>query len=258
MGRSYTVAVDFDGVIHRYDTPWIAPHVIPDEPVEGAIEWLHDMAQRFNVVVYTTRARTWRGRRAVRRWLRYWSHPRYRWRPDPEEGSLVGARVGIRSVRVTAKKPPALIYLDDRAVRFTGPGSWPSVQDVHRALPWHKVPAPELEAQVGLQNGDSGTDKEAEKIEAAMSKVVWHRNADFGSPVVIHWKGGGEFEGDIDHGYLMGLPGAGSPDMDGVVHVPHVAGEKGEGEPVWMAYTAVAALVDVEKVVVGTAAGATP
>lgn len=39
-GERYTVAVDFDGVLHRYDTPWINAATIPDPPVDGAIEWL--------------------------------------------------------------------------------------------------------------------------------------------------------------------------------------------------------------------------
>lgn len=123
-----TICVDFDGVIHRYDTPWVAPHVIPDRPVAGAISWLHRMIQSYDVVILTTRARTWRGRRAVRRWLKeqagcgWYEAPGYR---------------GLEDVRVTDRKPPALIYLDDRAVRFDGE-NFPAESDVRRARPWHK------------------------------------------------------------------------------------------------------------------------
>jgi hypothetical protein len=53
-----------------------------------------------------------------------------------EDGDLLWR--GLGEIKVTAKKPPALIYLDDRAVRFTGPGSFPSPEDIHRARPWHK------------------------------------------------------------------------------------------------------------------------
>lgn len=66
----YTIAVDFDGVIHSYVSPWKAEHIIPDAPVEGAIDWLVRMLKHFDVVIFTTRGRTWRGRRAVRAWLR--------------------------------------------------------------------------------------------------------------------------------------------------------------------------------------------
>jgi hypothetical protein len=37
-------------------------------------------------------------------------------------------------VTITAEKPPALVYVDDRAWRFEGPGTFPTVEQVHRAL----------------------------------------------------------------------------------------------------------------------------
>ncbi len=126
--KRYTVCVDFDGVIHRYDTPWINAYTIPDEPVDGAIEWLHRTIQRFEVAIFTTRAKSWRGRRAVRAWLRkhsgnlWWGAPRSR---------------GIEEVSLPKTKPPALVYIDDRGYRFTG-SNWPSAEEVHRLLPWHK------------------------------------------------------------------------------------------------------------------------
>ena len=120
-GERYTIAVDFDGVIHSYTSPWVAAHVIPDPPVDGAIEWLMRMADQFDIVIFTTRGKTWRGRRAVLRWLHKKSFYLY----DAE-------------IKVTAKKPPCLIYLDDRAVRFEGPGTFPTADEIHRARPWNK------------------------------------------------------------------------------------------------------------------------
>lgn len=127
LKQRYTIAVDFDGVIHRYDTPWVNAHTIPDEPVAGAIEWLIAMVQKFDVVIFSTRCKTWRGRRAVRRWLR--RHAGTCW----NEGLGVP---GLEVVKLTAVKPPALIYLDDRAVRFEG--TFPTAEQVHRLRPWHK------------------------------------------------------------------------------------------------------------------------
>ena len=34
--RNYSIAVDFDGVIHSYTSKWVAADVIPDPPVSGA------------------------------------------------------------------------------------------------------------------------------------------------------------------------------------------------------------------------------
>ena len=127
----YTVAVDFDGVLHRYDSPWVNAHTIPDKPVVGAMEWLFSTVQRFTVVTYSTRCRTWRGRRAVRRWLHF--HAGNLWYESP--GSC-----GVEDVTLSYTKPPALIYLDDRAMRFDGI-HWPTPREIHAARPWNKSPA---------------------------------------------------------------------------------------------------------------------
>ena len=142
----YTISVDFDGVIHSYTTPWVKPHIIPDPPVEGAITWLSQMVQHFNVVIFSTRCRTWRGRRAMRRWLRehsgfMWDNSKcqhvevsggeMRWRPASGHG--------LEEVRFSYTKVPALIYLDDRAVRFDGPGTFPTRNAIHQQyVPWNK------------------------------------------------------------------------------------------------------------------------
>lgn len=118
----YTIAVDFDGVIHSYTTPWQAPHIIPDPPVEGAIEWLWQMRDHFKIVIYTTRARTWRGRSAVRRYLMH--HCGNLWWDALEETDI------------TDCKPPALIYLDDRGWRFEG--QFPTPEQIHASRPWNK------------------------------------------------------------------------------------------------------------------------
>ena len=123
----YTIAVDFDGVIHSYTTPWISPEVIPDPPVEGAIAWLAEMLEHFSVCIHTTRARTPEGVAAVRAWLKAHA-PKDR--PDMQLFETY--------FRITSEKPAALIYLDDRAYRFEGPGTFPTRDQIHRARPWNK------------------------------------------------------------------------------------------------------------------------
>jgi hypothetical protein len=112
----YTIAVDFDGVIHSYTTPWIDAVTIPDPPVKGAIPWLNSISEKFNVVIFTTRAKTFEGAAAVANWLADRGHIPY---------------------LVTAEKPAALIYLDDRAYRFDG-SNFPTADEIHRARPWNK------------------------------------------------------------------------------------------------------------------------
>jgi hypothetical protein len=120
----YTIAVDFDGVIHSYTTRWSSADVIPDPPVPGAIDWLNEMAERFKVVIFTTRAKEGAGRDAVKAWL--WEH------------GFEGAGAGS-DLEVTAVKPAALIYLDDRAVRFDGE-HFPTAEEIHEMRPWNKRP----------------------------------------------------------------------------------------------------------------------
>lgn len=125
----FSVAVDFDGVIHQYNKAFVAHHVIPDPPVPGAIEWLHRTIQHFEVVIFSTRCKTWRGRRAMRAWFRQWV-PSHLWYEYP------GGR-GLEDMKFAATKPPALVYLDDRAIRFDGE-NFPTPQQIHEARPWNK------------------------------------------------------------------------------------------------------------------------
>lgn len=121
VGQRYTVAVDFDGVLHSYSSPWVNEYTIPDPPVDGAMAWLREMLDGgLDVVIFTTRGKTSAGRDAVHQWIaKHW----------PE--------APLTRLQVTAEKPPALVYLDDRAVRFTG-SNWPTVDEIHRTKPWNK------------------------------------------------------------------------------------------------------------------------
>lgn len=124
--RNYSIAVDFDGVIHSYTSPWIDAATVPDPPVPGAIEWMNEMAKKFEIIIFTTRAKAPEGREAVFRYLR-----QYGYVGEPSDERLA-------EHLITAVKPPALIYLDDRAVRFDGK-RFPTADEIHRKyVPWNK------------------------------------------------------------------------------------------------------------------------
>lgn len=135
-----TICVDFDGVIHSYTTPWVKAHIIPDAPVEGAIEWLSQMIQHFEVVIFSTRCKTAAGRRAMRTWLQVHTGQSDFWWHTGRSGTR-----GLEEITYSCKKLPGLIYLDDRAVRFEGPGSFPSKDAIYRLRPWNKPEAPQGE-----------------------------------------------------------------------------------------------------------------
>lgn len=127
-GERYTVAVDFDGVIHEYTSPWIDAATIPDDPVPGAIHWLFRTIQHFDVAITSTRNCQRGGVRAMRLWLK--KHADALWNESP------GCR-GLEEISFPKKKPTALIYLDDRAVRFDGE-NFPEKEEIHRLRPWNK------------------------------------------------------------------------------------------------------------------------
>lgn len=132
MGRPI-LSLDFDGVIHSYTSKWIAPDVIPDPPVEGAIAFLREAVKHFRVCIYSTRSATGDGRAAMAQWLsRYVAEERL---SDHED--LAWASV----IEFPETKPPALVGIDDRVLTFEG--QWPSMERLLSFKPWNKrQPAP--------------------------------------------------------------------------------------------------------------------
>lgn len=111
------VAVDFDGVLHSYTSGWKGAEIVPDAPVPGGQEFVRDlMYAGYTPVVHSSRASSHAGRDAIVSWLQYHGFP---------------------EMHVTQFKPAALVYLDDRAMRFNG--RWPSIPEIEVAsIPWGK------------------------------------------------------------------------------------------------------------------------
>src|SRR5690606_25612227 len=63
------LCVDFDGVIHRYDSGWQGATVITDGVVPGFFEWLDEAGQIFQIVVYSSRCRDPGACDAMANWL---------------------------------------------------------------------------------------------------------------------------------------------------------------------------------------------
>lgn len=88
-----TVAVDFDGVLNNYHG------YIPDELGTirvGAKEFLEELCSKYTVIIYSTRNSS-----DIIHWLKKYHLDKY-------------------VETVTNKKPPAVAYIDDRAIRFNG------------------------------------------------------------------------------------------------------------------------------------------
>lgn len=128
MKTKQTISVDFDGVLHAYTPGWKGITVIPDGSVPGAIAWLVELTDKFRVVVGSARASRLRGRWAIRAWLKRELFVYFG--PDRTAAWDV-----FKSIKVTHKKPAAIVYVDDRAWRFDGK-TFPTADDLYAHRPW--------------------------------------------------------------------------------------------------------------------------
>lgn len=90
-----TLAIDFDGVIHDYKHPVTGRKMgTPFEEAPTMLKRLYN--RRHTIIIHTVMATTPQGQKIVEDWLTYYK---------------------IKHHGVTAVKPNADIYLDDRAIR---------------------------------------------------------------------------------------------------------------------------------------------
>lgn len=108
-----TIAVDFDGVIHRYSQGY-GDGTLYDRETPGWWEWYLEAIKHFDVVIYTSRATNEASINEVYHWLA-WSWRRWCLCNDKNEDFL-----DYPAPKITAVKPPAIAYIDDRALQFTG------------------------------------------------------------------------------------------------------------------------------------------
>ena len=99
MRQRRTVVLDFDGVIHSYQSGWQGVDVIPDPPVPGMKETIEQLRRKYRIVVVSSRCREPEGISAIRQWL-----DKHRIIVDD----------------ISFEKQPALVYVDDRALTFDG------------------------------------------------------------------------------------------------------------------------------------------
>ena len=116
-----TVVFDFDGVIHSYTSGWQGEDTILDPPVPGIREALKEIRDAgYEVVVVSTRCATIKGHGAIEAWL---------------------YDNGLREYidKVCKEKPPAVAYIDDRAICFDGHPE-ALLKKIKNFQPWYKNP----------------------------------------------------------------------------------------------------------------------
>lgn len=94
-----TIVFDFDGVIHDYHG-WKGETVIDGEPIPG-IEKIISKLYDYKLVIVTSRAIKPEGKQAIKDWLDKYNLTKY-------------------FDDITPIKVPAILYIDDRALKFNG------------------------------------------------------------------------------------------------------------------------------------------
>lgn len=149
-----TLLLDFDGVLYSYSSGWKGPRIIPDPPVPGALEFLVEAIDTFDVQIYSSRSRHWGGKKAMRRWL----EAQYKliapsWNETPDFfrdwvcetafadpwGDSVDYAISrlIHQIKFPTMKPAAFLTVDDRCICFDGDFSTLG-KKISQFIPWHK------------------------------------------------------------------------------------------------------------------------
>lgn len=116
------ILVDFDGVIHGYQSGWKGANVATDPPVPGAITFLKELLKHpdMDVCIYSSRSGQEGGIECMMRYLR-------------KHGLTRGE---VLEVMFPTDKPPAFLTIDDRCFAFEG--AFPSVEWIEDFQPWNK------------------------------------------------------------------------------------------------------------------------
>lgn len=153
MGHKPILCFDFDGVIHSYSSGWKGPRTITDPPVSGALEYLVEALDHFDVQIFSSRSRYIGGRWAMKQWLyRHYQDLAPSWEctpiwlrhiiaadafADPWKDEVRWAiKKLLQRIGFPKYKPPAMITLDDRAFLFEG--HWPKFEELKAFEPWYK------------------------------------------------------------------------------------------------------------------------
>jgi hypothetical protein len=103
--ETYQIGVDFDGVIHA-NSKGFYDGTVYDDPIPGSRDALIALSKKYKIIVFSAKAR--------------------------KDRMLIGGKTGIELIwewlkkhdmdqyveDVTAEKPRAVYYIDDKAIRF--------------------------------------------------------------------------------------------------------------------------------------------
>lgn len=109
MSNKPVIAIDFDGTLTDYKG-WRGES-ITDDALPGAVEFLRGLASKYTIVIFSARASSDRGKRAILDWIR---------------------RYNLRHIifDVTNEKKYSFVYyIDDRAITFREPNDYNKISE---------------------------------------------------------------------------------------------------------------------------------
>ncbi|GHU65037.1 hypothetical protein FACS189447_03260 [Spirochaetia bacterium] len=154
--KMFDVALDFDGVINSYKNGWKGD-TETDDPVPGVADGILELLEGGrSLVIYSTRAGSPEGKRTIYDYL--WS--------------IIGG--ATERITISAEKPIATVYIDDRAITFDGnwkeiPGKIDKFKSwIDKSLTWSgyklqgrtKVQGMDISIENKKGSVRSGTDKD--------------------------------------------------------------------------------------------------
>lgn len=133
------LCVDFDGVLHSYESGWQGASVIADGPVPGAMQFIQDIVNvdGYKLCVYSSRSKDPEGVLAMRRWL--FDHlvlDLHRREDIPRDRAEAMASTLVDHIDFPKQKPAAYLTIDDRAICFRS--TFPSILEMDHFKAWNK------------------------------------------------------------------------------------------------------------------------
>jgi len=140
--RKPILCLDFDGVLHSYRSGWKGADIVTDEPTPGAISFLIEAIDHFDVQIFSSRSNQPGGIAAMQTWFDFWLD-------DYVDHARVAGVVDVNPIRESCnrmrrqvtfpmEKPAAMITIDDRALTFQGDWSVFTMERLKAFKPWNK------------------------------------------------------------------------------------------------------------------------
>jgi hypothetical protein len=124
------LCLDFDGVIHSYNSPWTNDTEIADDVTSGFFEWAERASRIFRLVIYSSRSKNPEAVMAMEDWLfKQWG----KW--EPVKGMKFKNTIEFEFAH---EKPAAFLTIDDRALTFHGDWSEFDPEKLISFRPWNK------------------------------------------------------------------------------------------------------------------------